>query len=221
MRRRRRDPKLAKADALRGWIVARLLVVSNYHRMKGELMRFIAALAAVVTLAGPAQADDVTDTIESALEAYQDGDLAYAQEELNFAIQLLKQMKTASLELFLPEPMDGYTRQIDPDGGGMAIMGGSATAARYMGPGGDFSISILADNPMVASMGAMLSNPAMVVASGGQLIRVGRMKFMAQDDQLMGLVDNRILIQAEDGDQEVVVEHLKTIDYKKLADFGQ
>jgi len=183
-------------------------------------MRITATLAVLAFTALPTFADDVSDTIESALAAYQEGDLAYAQEELAFAIQLLKQMKAQSLEGFLPAPMEGWTREITDDASGMAVMGGSGASARYSNGTDTFSLSILADNPMVASMGAVIANPAMMAASGGKLIRVGRMKFMAQDEQLMGMVDNRILIQTEDGKVDDVVAHLKSMDFKALADFG-
>ena len=43
------------------------------------------ALAAALTLPFAAQADEISDTLQSAIEAYNDGDINYALEELDFA----------------------------------------------------------------------------------------------------------------------------------------
>ena len=77
-----------------------------------------------------ATADDVTDTIQSALDAYNEGDIAYATEELNFALQLLKEMRAGDLMSFLPEALDGWTREIDGDAAmALGMMGGTGASA--------------------------------------------------------------------------------------------
>ena len=63
----------------------------------------------------------------------------------------------------------------------------------------------------------MLSNAAML---GMKLERVGREKFMNDDGELTGLIDNRILIQAEGAPIEVMIPVLEAIDFKALEDFG-
>jgi len=60
-----------------------------------------AALALILAL--PAAADEISDTMQSALDAYNEGDAAYALEELDYARQLLLQLKTDALTQFLPE----------------------------------------------------------------------------------------------------------------------
>ncbi len=64
----------------------------------------------------------------------------------------------------------------------------------------------------------MIGNAA--VMGGAKLERVGRMKYMNQDGELSGLVDNRILIQAKGAPVEVMIPLLETIDVKALEDFG-
>ncbi|MCI2400741.1 hypothetical protein [Aliiroseovarius subalbicans] len=178
-----------------------------------------AALALVALTAVSAQADDVTDTLNSALTAYEEGDIQYALEELEYAKQLLSEMKTAELTAYLPEAPDGWTREISEDGNaGMSFLGGGIGAeARYSNGDESFDISITADNPMVAAMASMIGNAALM---GAKIERVGREKFMNQDGDLTGLVDNRIMIQASGTAVEVMIPVLKTIDYKGLEDFG-
>ena len=89
-------------------------------------MTRIAAFAAALSLAAtPLLADEVTDTLSSALQAYEEGDIDYAIEELDYAKSLMRAMKTTALERFLPEPPAGYTVEVDTDvGTGMAMLGG-------------------------------------------------------------------------------------------------
>jgi len=178
-----------------------------------------AVLAILAT--APAHADEVADTIRSALDAYEEGDVAYAAEELTFALQLLKEMRAGDLQAFLPEALDGWTRELDPDAAaGLAMMGGTGAAARYTGGSGDFQVTIMMDSPMIAGMAAMFTNPAVIASSGGRMVRVGREKFVSMDGNVTGLVGNRVLIQAEGDDEAAIIAHLETIDLRALSQFG-
>lgn len=179
-----------------------------------------AAAIALAALAGGARADEVTDTLQSAMTAYEQGDIAYAMEELDFARSLLAEMKTDALVAFLPEAPEGWSREISTEmSGALGMLGGGAGAeASYSDGSEDITITIMADNPMVAGMAGMLSNAALM---GIKLERVGRQKFMNQDGELTGLVDNRILVQASGGDIEAMKALLEAIDYKALAGFGR
>lgn len=177
--------------------------------------------AAIIALAGPlaAQADEVTDTLQSAMDAYGEGDLQYALEELEYARQLMLTMKTDALTAFLPEAPEGWTREINSDiGAGMGMMGGGVGAeAEYTGPGDRVTVTIMADNPMIAAMGAMIGNAA---AIGAKVERIGREKFMVQDGTIQGLIDNRVLVKAEGGDTTMMLEMLGTMDFRELGRFG-
>lgn len=182
----------------------------------------VPALAALMLTTAPVFADDVTDAINNALEAYNEGDVQYATEELNFALQLLNEMKAGSLEGFLPEPLDGWTREMnDGMAAGMGFMGGGIGAeANYSNGSSDFSLLLMADSPMVTAMAGMLGNAAMITASGGKMVRVGREKFMAQDGELTALIGNRVLVQASGEDTDAIIAHLETMDFRALAGFG-
>lgn len=183
------------------------------------MTRMTLLFATALSLTAPASADEITDTIQSALEAYNSGDTTYALEELNFAIQQINALKKDSLVGFLPEPLEGWTREIDDQlaSGMVAFGGGVGASAEYSSEGSDFKVTYMADNPMVASMAGMLANPAL---TGGKLVRVGRQKFVAQDGQFMALVGNRVLIQVEGDDADAITAHLETVDFKAMAGFG-
>ena len=75
----------------------------------------------------------------------------------------------------------------------------------------------MANNPMVTAFGGMIGNAALL---GVKLERVGREKFMNDEGELTGLIDNRILVQADGADVALMIELLETIDFKALEDFG-
>lgn len=179
------------------------------------------AAAAIVLSAGSISADEVTDTIQSALDAYNDGDVAYATEELNFALQLLKELRAGDLLSFLPEAQEGWTREIDNDAAmALGMMGGTGASARYVSGNDDFSIMLMMDSPMIAGMAAMFSNPAIAASAGGKMIRVGREKFVSMDGNVSGLIGNRVLVQAEGDNVDAIVAHLETMDLRALGQFG-
>ena len=182
-------------------------------------MTRILALALAFGAATPVLADEITDTLQSAIEAYEDGDIQYALDELDFARQKLLEMKTDSLGAFLPPAPEGWTVETDTEmNSAMAMMGGGVGAeANYAGPDGTgVKLTLMADNPMVASMGAMVSSAA---AMGMKVERINRQRFAVQDDQILGLIGNRVLVQAE-GDLDAARMLLEQMDFKALANFG-
>jgi hypothetical protein len=151
----------------------------------------IAALLAAATV----QADEFTDTINAALEAYEADDINAAAEELGYATSLLQTMKGQRFAELLPEPLDGWTREIDTESNAaVGMFGGGVTATgNYTGPSGNVSIEMMADNPSVMTMAGMYANPQML-ASMGEVVRVNRQSFLNQDGDLTGVVGGRVLI---------------------------
>lgn len=183
-------------------------------------MKTIIYTAAIfLTAATFARADEVSDTLQSAMDAYAEGDLQYALEELEFAKQLMLTQKTDALTVFLPDAPDGWTRELNTEiNATLGMMGGGVGAeAEYSNDNDSFVLSIYADNPMVGAMGAMISNAA---AMGMKVERVGREKFAVQDDTVQGLIDNRILVKAEGGDVAMMLSLLEQIDFRALGQFG-
>ncbi|MBN2760577.1 MAG: hypothetical protein JXQ79_08765 [Rhodobacteraceae bacterium] len=185
--------------------------------MRTKILAICAALAAA-----PASADPFLDAMNAAIEAYQDGDMVYAQDELNEAQRLLAALKADGLQAYLPEAPEGMTREIDTEANAvMAMLGGGTSAnATYSGNGKSFTITLIADSPMVAQMAMMLGNNAMVTQMGGQIERINRVRFLRDETSLQAIIANRILVQAEGEDPEVMIPVLEGMDFRAMESFG-
>lgn len=184
------------------------------------MSRFLVSATLALVLAMPAASDEISDTLQSALDAYSEGDAAYALEELDYARQLLLELKTEALARFLPEAPEGWTRAINSEmNAGLAMMGGGTGAeATYQGEGKSITLQVMAGNPMVGALGGMIGNAAMY---GAKVERVGREKFMVQDNEVTGLVDNRILVKASGADPEAMLALIGNMDMRALKEFGR
>ena len=78
-----------------------------------------AAALALMPLTVEAGSDDdpITASLQAAMDAYADGDLQYALDELAYAQQLLNAMKAEGLAEYLPAPMEGWTMSLNDDAG--------------------------------------------------------------------------------------------------------
>ena len=183
----------------------------------------ILAVSALFLLAPPAFADDVSDAINDALAAYEEGDLEYAKESLDFASQLIAQQKAGTLSDLLPEPLEGWeAAEAETESMGAAMFGGGTIARRDYSKG-DSSVNIefIADSPIIAQMGAMFANPALIGASGGKMVRIGRQTAMIDDEKnIQFLVENRIMVQINgNASEDEKMAYAKAIDLRKLRDY--
>lgn len=190
--------------------------------MNNSIKMLLAASTLALVVPAAARADEVTDTLNSAIAAYEEGDIAYALDELEYAKQLMSAMKADALQAYLPDAPQGWSREIGTDNDmamAMSMLGGGGTAATatYSNGDQDFTVTIMVDSPMMAMMGGMIANAA---AMGLPIIRVGREKFIEQDGDLFALIGGRVMVQVTgDADRDVVVETLKNIDYRGLKSF--
>jgi hypothetical protein len=186
-----------------------------------NMKRHVVAVCAAL-IVSPASADPFMDAMNAAIDAYSDGDIQYAQDELSEATRLLAAMKADGLASYLPEPPDGWTREVDTEASAMMGMlgGGTSANATYSGPDGSFTITLIADSPMVAQLAMMLGNAAMVSQMGGQIERINRVRFMREDESLQAIVANRILVQAEGAPVETMIPVLQSMDFDQMGSFG-
>lgn len=186
------------------------------------MKQLLAAVMIACCFALPASADPFIEALETAIEAYRDGDLQYAEDELAEAQRLLGEMKAAGLASFLPEAPEGWTRVIDTEAGQLLgfLGGGTMASARYEGPDHNFELSFMADNPMVAQLAMMLGNSAMIAQMGGQVERINRVRFLREDQSLKAIIGNRVLVQAEGADAAVMIPFLEQIDFRAMENFG-
>ncbi len=156
------------------------------------------ALAALVigALSMPAQADEIEESLQMALEAYQAGDISGAREEIGYVTQLLTQLKAAALGGFLPEALPDWTRtEGDSSAAMMGFGGGLAASATYTRGTDIIEIQLMADNALVNTMAMMFANPAMM-GSMGEVKRIKRQKVViGPQGELQALLEKRILIQ--------------------------
>ena len=187
---------------------------------------FIAIAVLLLTIPSFVYADDVTDSINEALDAYKEGEYSAAVDSLNYASQLINQKKGDSLSLLLPEPLDGWSSKSSKSQAmGAAMFGGGITAERkYVKGKNNVSIEIVADSPMMQSVMMMFSNPMYATSDGGKLEKIKRqkaiVKFDAENDRgdIKIVVANRFLVTIK-GNKTTLADlkaYAEAIDYKKL-----
>ena len=175
-------------------------------------------LAACLVL--PAQADEVEETMAAALEAYRAGDIKAAKEEIDFVSQLLGQLKAEGLKGFLPEPLEGWTREDNETQNVAAFGGGQMASANYSNGSDQLEIQLMADNQMVTAMATMFGNAAMMGAMG-TVKRINRQKLvLTNDGEIQSLINNRILVQISgSADADTKLAFFEALDMDGLKDF--
>lgn len=194
-------------------------IISNWSSL------FFASV--VLTFSHALVADDVIESINEGLEAYKEGALKDAVESLNYASQLIQQMKGENLQTFLPEPLEGWeAQQASSQSAGAGMFGGGITAERSYRKGNSrINVNIITDSPMIQGMMMMFSNPMFASSEGGKLKKIKRHKAMVKYDpnnqsgEIKIMAADRIMVNI-DGSKVTeadLMEYAKAIDYKKLS----
>ena len=186
--------------------------------------RLLTVLSLLVCAALPLRADDVSDVLQAAVDAYAAGDLGKTAASLTLATQALGAQQGDLLAALLPPAPDGWTRTLTEDfSQGFGFMGGGSGAeARYDKADGSvsFTLSFVADNPMVGAMGGMLGN-AQMMAMMGKVEMVGDQPVLDADGSLSALVGARVLFQAQGAEVADMLPLVQAIDFAKLGAFDQ
>lgn len=127
--------------------------------MKSTL-RLIPALTLAAVLA-PLHADDVTDNLATAKEAYEDGRITQAITALDTAGQFLRQKKAELVAQLLPDAPKGWeASEPETETAGASFLGGGVTVQRgYTRGTSSVTIKIMSDSPLVQAAMAF-ANPA-------------------------------------------------------------
>jgi hypothetical protein len=193
--------------------------------MKTSLRTFAAfSLLAAASL----RADDVTDAISAAKDAYSAGNLSEAIQSLEYASQLMRQAKGELVAKLLPPAPSGWEAGEDEEqSSANPLLGGLVSARREYSrqSGGQVTLEIQSDSPMLQSFGMMFSNPMMLTASGAKLENFKGQKlavsYRASDKagDVKVIVDNRYLVSVEGRDvsRDELLSFVKAIDFAKLA----
>jgi hypothetical protein len=186
------------------------------------------AIALLLTFAGTVWADEITDSINEALNQCNNNDYTAASESLSYALQLLGQKKGRQLQELLPQPLPGWTAdEASSEMVSAVVMGGGINAERqYQRDDSSVTVSYTTDSPMLQGIMMMLSNPVFAAANGGKLEKIKGWKAIVKYDpqdksgSIMIVVETRTLILIE-GDS-VALDDLKSyasvIDYQRISD---
>ena len=191
----------------------------------------LSAAALLLSASTATPADDVTDQLDVAREAYEAGNLSQSVDELNYAIAQIQEQLNNSYVKLLPEPLAGWTAEAAAaQAGGMAILGGGTSMSRKYSnvSGGTVEIQVYANSPMIQGMSMMLSNPMLMqMDPSSKMYRYkgnkGVIKHAAGSSsyEISLLLKNTIMVQISgDGlaDKAPVVDYLKAMDLDAIKE---
>ncbi len=200
----------------------------NMNRPYRSIVKTIVLAMVLTVFAGLAYGnDDITTSINEALEYYKNGDFTEAVSSLNYAAQLIQQKKGGSLESFLPNPLEGWKAEdtTSQAAAGAGMFGGVSAERQYQKGESSVTVRVVTDSPMIQGMMMMFTNPAFAVSDGGKLEKIARqkaiVKYKASEKQgdIQIMVANRFLVSIEGRgvDKADLKKYAEAIDYKKLA----
>lgn len=182
------------------------------------LLAFSIVCAATISL--PAFADEIEDAIAEALQAYQDREFTAAGQALSYASQLILQKSASTLSAILPPPLPGWdAKKSETQATDMAMMGGGIQASSgYTEQSDTVEIQTVGDSPLPAQWVPMISDPAMGVAVGAKIERIGKQRGLpTKDGEVMLVVDKRFLVTiGRSAAKETKTEYGQAIDFAAL-----
>jgi len=193
----------------------------------GKLFKMTIVVLFLVVAVGQANADEITDSIKEALEAYAEKAYAETVDSLGYALQLINQLRSDLIKGFLPKPLDGWKAEEGKAQAGAGFLGGSMIGASrvYRDKRKQVKIDINdAASPMMQGMMTMFSNPAFATAGGGKWQKIKRQKAIVKYNQdnrngeITMVVDNKYVVKLEGSnlDKEDMIAYAEAIDYKGL-----
>ena len=202
--------------------------------MLKRLLILPAFLIVVSWNAIPASADENDEILEAmteAIEAYKEKEYGEAAESLEYAKQLIQQLRSENIMKFLPEALPGWESKTakTQSTGMMGGMSGVQKEYTKTGAGDEgrkrITINIMAESPVMQGMMAMF-NPAYIGAQGGKLKKIKRNKAIVKynPDSRRGeaniLVDKRYIVSVKGNsiDEKDLMDYAKAVDYKGLKD---
>lgn len=185
-------------------------------------MRGLGWFLGVAVWAAPVAADEISDALQAAQDAYAAGDMRVAAAEVTVAQMALQARQSALLEALLPEAPAGFTRAVNTEfaAGFSMFGGGSGAEASYTSEKGAFTVNLMADNQMVTGMAEMFLNPDML-AMMGKVVKVGDVSILDQGESVTALVAGRVLVTAQGMSSADMLPVVQAIDFDRLAVFDQ
>jgi hypothetical protein len=175
-----------------------------------------------------AQADEVLDSINEAMESYKNGKYTEAVGNLDYASQLIRQKRAEMLKTLLPDPLPGWTGEnASSQTAGLAMLGGMLVAKRIYRKDLSRVTMEITDSPALQSIMTMFSSLMFTTAGGGRLKRIKGQKAMInyvpdnRRGEITVMVENRCMlsIKGEDVGEQDLLDYASAVNYKKLKEF--
>lgn len=190
-------------------------------------MNYLKLFFVSLVLFTPVFADEVTDTINTAVKNYNEGKFAEAAGNLDNAAQMVRQKRGSNLQKFLPAPLSGWKAgEPKSEAMGASMFGGMLTAEKkYNKEQSGINVKIITDSPMLQSMMMLFQNPMLATSDGGKLEKIKDQKAIVRyqttdkTGQISIVVANRYLIQI-DGDsvaEQDMMDYANSIDFDGLS----
>lgn len=170
-------------------------------------------------------ADDVTETINGALNEYRQNNYGGAVEELNIAIQQIQYKKAEQLSEFFPDGLPGWrSESVEHQAPSAGMFSGVMLERNYEKGNAHVEVSMTTGSPLVQSVMGYLSNPMLAGAMGVPVnLSDGQKGFVQykkerQSGEMIIIVDKRyhIEIRGKGVDRETLIKFGKAFNFSKL-----
>ncbi len=186
-------------------------------------MKRIFPLLLAVALAAPfsaSRADEVEETLTSALSKYKAGEYSSAGSSLQYALNLINEKKAEKLLAVLPEKI-GEWQGGEANSNSLGMLGGGVALSRdYRKGDRSAEIQIMIDSPLVQQMVGLLANPMFAGQMGAKLREVEGEKAMLnpKEGEVSLVVNNTILVKvsASGASEEDLMALVRGVDVKTL-----
>lgn len=171
--------------------------------------------------ANSTKADEFVESLKMAIEAYENGDVFEAKEEVDFAAQLLAYDLGTDLAKYLPDATKGWTRDnynpvemVDIYGFGVVVY------ATYYNQDDDYiDIEFSYGEAVLDPMSAAMFKTTFSMALMGPVVRVGDERFVNIEGDLEGVIGNVFVVAYGSASQEEKIAYLESIDFESLKEF--
>ena len=197
----------------------------------------VVVILALVLVVSACADDEITEGMDYAREAYEEGSYSEAIEELEIAITQIRSLQTDEVRKALPEPLAGWTAEDqESQAASFGFFGlGSATVGatrRYYEEESDQSIeiSIMGESPLLQQLRVVIQNPGLqpgtelvIERIAGKRRKIAE-KFSAEDmagTLSLELEEKQIFITVEGwdiSDKEILYEYLLGIDFELVLE---
>lgn len=193
--------------------------------MPTRYQALIATMSVAAAMAAPIRADEITDRLEAARKAYEQGELRGAVQTLQFIVAGIQEKINLSLLELLPPPLaDWQADAPEAQSAGMAamIVGTNLTRRYRKDDGAEVEVSIMADSPLMPMMTMMMSSPMLMQTNPATRIYTygghrGTIEHENDSDrwEIKLLVAGKILVEVSGSgvkDKDSVEAYLKAMD---------